>query len=92
MAICHATSGTGAICTGQRLVKTAPPANISAVVRIAATPGSLPQSADAPPAARVPAISSVTPERPSASPASRRHVGRSPSTGQASTVAQTGMV
>ena len=49
MPSCQATRGTGGSCTGKRLVKTVPEANISAVPRMAATPGSFsPASPPAP--------------------------------------------
>ena len=59
---------------------------------ISATPGSFATSTAAGAPSSCPASSTTTPANPSASPATRGQVGRSPSTGQASIAAQIGMV
>ena len=86
--ICQAAAGIGGSGTGNRLDSTVPSAKPIAPVSAIAMPGSFSAVAEMP----LPPMMAASPANAITSATVRSHVGRSPSTGQASSEAHTGMV
>ena len=88
MLTCHATSATGGSGIGRRLAITVPKAKSPAAESARAMPGRLLASRLRP----APPTRITTPQIPRTIAAICRELGRSPTIGQASNVAQTGIV
>ena len=86
--ICQAAPGIGDIDSGSRFDSTVPSANPNEPASAINIPGSLAADAEMP----LPPMIAARPAKAITSAMLRSQVGRSPSTGQASSEAQTGMV